>query len=392
MSDPGPAYLLGLTGLNIDGGIAVVSRMIVRVFEESVESGDLVRVDRVLLHDDPESSPPQPRRGEQRLARGSKLRFVWQLFSSYTRQKPDLVFFDLAGLARAAHLRLPGFPPERVVIFAHGIELIGAENDSRGRAIRGAWRVLTNSEFTAKGLRKQFPEMSERIRATPLCIDSAKIGLWQSLGQSLEQPLQPSTTASEGLGVLIVGRIWAEEQGKGHDQLLDVWSEVSRRVPGAKLWIVGDGDDRLRLVQRASELGVAEKVHFWGRVSEEALYDLYQRAAVFAMPSRQEGFGLVYAEAMWHGLPCIGSDADAAGDVISDGETGLLVPYDDRPALAEALVHLLIDPDYRARLGEAAGRRARIHFAYERFKNDVLRELEIGTRMSAASDGPSGES
>ncbi|MFP6655474.1 MAG: glycosyltransferase family 4 protein [Myxococcota bacterium] len=371
MNEPAPAILLGLTGLKIGGGIAVVSRMIAQALDECVESGDLRRVDRVLLLDDPKSPPAPPRIGEQRLARGSKLRFVWQLFSSHWRQRPDLVFFDLAGLARTMNLRLPGFPPERYVIFTHGIELIGAENDSSGRAIRGAWRVLTNSEFTAKGLREQFPELADRIRATPLCIDSAKVELWQSRGES--------ASGSDDLGVLIVGRMWAEERGKGHDQLLDIWQEVGRRVPGAKLWIAGEGDDRPRLERRARELGLAEEVCFLGMVSEEELHDLYQRAALFAMPSRQEGFGLVYAEAMWHGLPCIGSDADAAGDVISDGETGLLVPYDDRPALTEAVVRILIDPDYRARLGEASRRRARDQFAYERFKRDVLNALEIRT-------------
>ena len=105
-------------------------------------------------------------------------------------------------------------------------------------------------------------------------------------------------------------------------------------------------------------------MRFWGRVTDEELCNLYRRAAVFAMASRQEGFGLVYAEAMWHGLPCIGSNADAAGQVISDRETGLLVPYDGRPALGEALVRILEDPDYGARLEKAAARRARDYFEY----------------------------
>ena len=95
------------------------------------------------------------------------------------------------------------------------------------------------------------------------------------------------------------------------------------------------------------------------------------------MPSRQEGFGLVYAEAMWHGLPCLGSTADAAGEVIAQGETGLLVPYGDVAAIEAALTSLLGDPDARARMGEAGRRRARERFGYPRFRDDLLSALGI---------------
>jgi phosphatidylinositol alpha-1,6-mannosyltransferase len=369
MKESPPSLLLGLTGLNIDGGIAVVSRCIARALNESIAGGQVARADRVLLLDEPELAPPRPRRGEQYLGRGSKIRFVYRLWLSYLRGRPDLVFFDLTGLARSVHLPLPGFPPTRYAIFAHGEELEGAEHDSRGRAVRRAWRVLANSEFTGERLRTQFPEIADRIRVTPLCIDPARVELWESISESRMKPEAPIA--------LIVGRMWAEERGKGHDQLLDIWPDVDRRIPGATLWVVGVGDDVGRLEEKARNLGVADRVRFFGRVTDEELCDLYRRAAVFAMPSRQEGFGLVYAEAMWHGLPCIGSYADAAGQVISDGETGLLGPYDDRPALGEALVRILEDSDYCARLGEASAKRARDYFGYERFKKDVLRALEI---------------
>jgi phosphatidylinositol alpha-1,6-mannosyltransferase len=96
------------------------------------------------------------------------------------------------------------------------------------------------------------------------------------------------------------------------------------------------------------------------------------------MPSRQEGFGLVYAEAMWHGLPCIGSTCDAAGDVILDGETGTLVPYGDAQAIAQAVSKLLSDPERAARIGEAGRRHAQRQFGYERFRNDVVAALGLG--------------
>jgi phosphatidylinositol alpha-1,6-mannosyltransferase len=97
------------------------------------------------------------------------------------------------------------------------------------------------------------------------------------------------------------------------------------------------------------------------------------------MPSRQEGFGLVYAEAMWHGLPCIGSTADAAGEVIADGRTGLLVPYDAPGPLAEAIVGLLSDSARWERLSREAASEARRRFTYPRFRDDLLAALGIAS-------------
>jgi phosphatidylinositol alpha-1,6-mannosyltransferase len=148
-------------------------------------------------------------------------------------------------------------------------------------------------------------------------------------------------------------------------------------VPDARLWIVGEGDDVPRLQGLARELGVEAAVRFHGRVSDAELGALYRRASLFAMPSRQEGFGLVYAEAMWHGLPCIGSTVDAAGEVIVDGETGRLVPYGDAPATADAVAALLADPVRARAMGEAGQKRARERFGYERFRADLFAALDL---------------
>jgi phosphatidylinositol alpha-1,6-mannosyltransferase len=179
--------------------------------------------------------------------------------------------------------------------------------------------------------------------------------------------------------VLIVGRLWAEEQGKGHDALIAGLPRVREAAPGARLWIVGVGDDAPRLERSVRERGLEEAVRFFGAVSDAELGRLYRSARIFAMPSRQEGFGLVYAEAMWHGLPCIGSTADAAGEVIADGRTGLLVPYDAPGPLAEAIVGLLSDSARWERLSREAASEARRRFTYPRFRDDLLAALGIAS-------------
>jgi phosphatidylinositol alpha-1,6-mannosyltransferase len=177
--------------------------------------------------------------------------------------------------------------------------------------------------------------------------------------------------------VLIVGRLWSSERGKGHDALLAALPRVRRQVPDAELWIVGSGDDAPRLEAAARESGLAAAVRFLGGVSDPELGRLYRTAGVFAMPSRQEGFGLVYAEALWHGLPCIGSTLDAAGEVISDGETGRLVPYGAVEPLADAIVELLSNGVLAERMGRAAAAEARRRFTYDRFRSDLLDALGL---------------
>src|SRR5262249_2619487 len=97
---------------------------------------------------------------------------------------------------------------------------------------------------------------------------------------------------------LIVGRMAADERYNGHDALLAIWPDVVRALPNATLRVVGDGDDRQRLEDKAGALGLANGVIFLGSLDDEALEREYERCTAFVMPSSDEGFGFVFVEAM----------------------------------------------------------------------------------------------
>lgn len=172
--------------------------------------------------------------------------------------------------------------------------------------------------------------------------------------------------------VLIVGRLWSSERRKGHDQLLESWPLVRSAVPDAQLVIAGTGDDLARYRSKAEELGIADAVLFGGYVSPATLDALLQRVAVYAMPSRQEGFGIVYLEAMEHGVPCIGATDDAADEPIRHGTTGLLVEQTDLGALTAALVGLLRNVELRRTMGEAGRRRYLAEFTFDRYRDRLI--------------------
>ena len=364
------SVLLGLTGMEVEGGMASVARCVARVLDEDVRTGRLDRVDRVVLHDS-EPTRVAPQHGVERLAGGNRTRFAWQVWRTYRRHRHDLVFFDLYGVARVLELPLPGLPPPRTAIFTHYSEFVQGFGALRGRVIERAGVLLANSEFSAGVLRDHLPHLELPLRVVHLCIDPELERTWSLLGQ-------PDPVAPREPHVVCAARMSTTEGGrKGHDTLIEAWPAVVKAFPAARLTFAGRGDDAGRLEDKVRRLGVASSVRFSGYLDAEALSELYRRAAVYAMPSMQEGFGLVFAEAMWHGLPCIGTTADASGEVIVDGRTGLLVPFGDAGSVTGALTRLLGDDELRRRMGAAGFHRVRERFGYERFRAGLRQALDL---------------
>lgn len=224
------------------------------------------------------------------------------------------------GLLKA--LPLVRWRGSRVALFLHGIEC-WRRFDAWTQALLGRVDLfLSNSEYTWRRFVEWNPRWREAAHRT------VPLGLEEPAGT---MPAPGATPAA-----LITGRMERREDYKGHRQLIAAWPEVARRVPGAELWIVGNGDLRPEL-ERAAGGGV----RFFGSVPDAEKERLLGAARCLAMPSRGEGFGLVYLEAMRFGRPCLVSDADAGREVIAPPEAGLAVNPDDGAALAGALVRLL---------------------------------------------------
>jgi glycosyltransferase involved in cell wall biosynthesis len=162
---------------------------------------------------------------------------------------------------------------------------------------------------------------------------------------------QPSASGHTTDEVLFVGRL---NEQKGLHVLLDVLAMMRRR---ARLQVVGDGPYEHVLKRQAAELGIAERITWHGSLKRDGLLALYQRAAAVAIPSRDEGLGLVAVESQLCETPVVAFDSGGLPDVIVNGQTGLLTPAGDSGAMAAALDTLLADASLARSLG-AAGRRA----------------------------------
>ena len=144
-----------------------------------------------------------------------------------------------------------------------------------------------------------------------------------------------------GSTAVILARMAKAEDYKGHRELIQAWPAVRVQVPGAVLRVLGSGDLQSELRELAEKLGVGEAIQFTGRVSEEQKIAELQAARCFLMPSRGEGLGLVYIEAMRLGRPCLVTLADAGKEVVQPPRCGLAVDANDTNAVADAVVQLM---------------------------------------------------
>lgn len=248
---------------------------------------------------------------------------------------------NLAALALA-------FPPtSRVALVAHGIEVWGTLRPDRALALRRAAVTWPISAMTATAVRGHG---ARRVQVIANALD----------------PYWPLPPLHVGTGhLLAVARLDPSDAYKGIDVTL---AALARLPDPPRLVVVGEGADRARLQALART-----PVTFTGAVDDATLQALYADASAFVLPSTGEGFGLVYLEAMAHGLPVIGARAGGTPEVVVDGETGVLVAPGDVDALAHALGHL--DPA----MGPRGRARVERHFLYPRYAADVAAALSALT-------------
>ncbi len=354
-------------GLGLDGGgRALAGRLVARAAVEwAVARG--VRADLRTLGapgDVPEFALPLGASARVRRYGTSFGRLAAATLAAELSPRRPALVFDLLGLARSQAF-LPRALRAPYLVMLYGIEVWRPLEPSRRRALANAAIRLSISRYTLARARELHPGLSAEI--LPLALEE----------RTAEGRVDLSVVERAGEGfALIVGRMASSERYKGHDELLEAFPEVARRLPAARLVVAGGGDDRPRLEAKAAALGVADRVFFTGFVSEATLAVLYDRAALLAMPSRGEGFGLVYLEAMRVGRPCLAARGTAADEVVVDGETGLLVDPTDRAEISSALARLLGEPETGRRMGAAGKMRWERDFRYPLFRDRMAAHLD----------------
>jgi phosphatidylinositol alpha-1,6-mannosyltransferase len=291
-------------------------------------------------------------------AHGSKAAAVWQALRIRRTARIVLVW----------HLHLLKLIPfvnrsqARVVVFLHGIEAWHRQSALTRQLLRGVDTVLTNTEHTWTRFLAWNPSLGDSLHLT------VHLGTGSTVAGGTPPPATPPA-------VLMLGRLSALEGYKGHRQMIEAWPLVLERRPDALLWIAGDGDLRASLEGLARRTRVGCSVRFFGAVSRVDKDQLIAQCRCLALPSRGEGFGLVYLEAMRLGRPCLVSDVDAGREVVNPPEAGLAVNPDDPAQLAGSVHRLLAADDEWSGWSERARARYDRHFTASHFRQRLLSAL-----------------
>ncbi|TQJ53181.1 glycosyltransferase [Streptomyces sp. SLBN-115] len=261
--------------------------------------------------------------------------------------RPDLVHAHSAKAGLAGRLAVRGRIPTVFQPHAWSFEAVGGTTAALALkwerfGARWADRLVCVSEAErTTGLRARIggqvsviPNGIDPERFHPASVDTVRAALLPEL-----DPAAPL--------VVCVGRLCRQ---KGQDVLLTAWTDIARKVPGARLVLVGDGPDGERLRPRAPE-----SVLFAGAVADAVPW--YQAADLVVLPSRWEGMALAPLEALACGRPVVVTDVDGARESLPAAlAPRCLVPAEDPAALAGAVAGLLLDPLLRESLGQQ-GRR-----------------------------------
>ena len=244
-------------------------------------------------------------------------------------------------------------------------------------AVRRADVVVATSLYSRDRIVETYGIPAAKVRVIPEPID---LQAWEETGVTDPRPGPPA--------ILSVAHMYPR---KNLGILLEAYAHLRDAGIPFRGWIVGEGPCRALWEGQRDALGLEQQVEFLGTVSRRDLEDRYRLATLFCLPSRQEGFGIVFLEAMACGKPIVAGRRAAVPETVVDGETGLLVDPDDPAELAEALAKLLLDGDLRRAIG-AAGRRRVEQYDASRvaatFLTTIRAALEDTPRQSASHAVP----
>jgi phosphatidylinositol alpha-1,6-mannosyltransferase len=340
------------------GGISRVARLTARTLIDCC-----VELEMVALHDRRSANVVDHKAAG---LRGSKLAFVARTYSAALR---DCFFiYDSIGIARA-HPRAFGLQ-RPYAVWMHGVEVWESLRPERKRILQNASLSVVNSQYT----RDRYLELHPDGPVPAIC--------W--LATEEDDPPASRKDKSGPPTVLILGRIDETEKYKGHAELIASWPAVVASIPDARLLIVGTGSGLANIARAAEASPAARNIEIAGFVEEAALTSIWSRAHLFAMPSRGEGFGLVYVEAMRHGLPIIASAHDAGPELNLHGVTGYNVNLDHKDELPGRIVELLTDETLMSAMGANATERWSRHFRYSNFRarlGEILADFVGGSTL-----------
>ncbi len=260
----------------------------------------------------------------------------------------------------------------RYATFAHGIEVWGDWTPAFKRGMESASRILAVSSFTENSVRDHLNGKVPPIEVFPNAIDSDRF----FPGSRLNGMRRRLGIADEATVMLTVTRVAKSEVKKGYRLILESMPRLVQEFPSLVWVLAGKGNDLDDVREFAAATGVSDRCRFPGFVSDDDLPELYRSADLFVLPSRKEGFGIVFLEAIASGLPVIAGNQDGSIDALNHGRLGLLINPDSQTELIEAIRSVINDrlPDH-LKDPTALHRECTARFGFDAFRDRLKLSL-----------------
>lgn len=306
--------------------------------------------------------------------------FALQMLGYGLWQKPNLVITTHLNFTIAAYWlkRLTGIPYWAI---AHGVDAWNIERPMLKTALQQADCILAVSSYTRDRLLKEQNLSPAQVRLLPNTFDPSRF----TIAPKPAYLLKRHNLSSEQHTILTVTRLSNSDGYKGYDQLIQALPQIRQSIPNVHYILVGKGDDICRVEQLVQDLSLQNHVTLAGFIPDTELCDYYNLCEVFALPSKGEGFGIVYLEAMACGKPVLGGNRDATVDTLCQGKLGALVNPDHIEEIANTLIEILQGNYFNSLMYKPHGLRQEAinTFGFSKFKHTLsgyLKQDSTGVR------------
>ncbi|MEH1777367.1 glycosyltransferase family 4 protein [Nostoc sp.] len=251
-------------------------------------------------------------------------------------QRPTIVISTHVNYAVACYVLklLTGIP---YWVVAHGLEVWDLENNATKLALQKADKIISVSNYTRQRLLEDKNIDSDKIVLLPNTFDASQF----KINPKPNYLLKRYKLTDEQPVILTVTRMGRMAQYKGYDQILHALVKIRFHIPNVRFILAGKGDDLPRINALVSSLNLQDCVTIAGFVPDEELCAHYNLCDVFALPSKGEGFGIVYLEALACGKPVLAGNQDGSIDPLAEGKLGCLVDPDNVEEIAYNLIQIL---------------------------------------------------
>ncbi len=334
--------LLTLKVFSATGGIEKVNRIMGKALHElGLESGNKAKI--YSAYDKNEDIidkyfPAQVFKGFD----NNKMQFVNETI--WQGKRSDLVILSHINLLSVGYAIKLVSPSTKVYMMAHGIEVWKPLSDFKKKMLLKCDLILPVSKFTMDTMIALNSIPKEKFHILNNCLDPFLPDPIN--GPKSRNLLRRYNLADDAIILMTLTRLSSKELYKGYDNVLESLQKLVLQYPALKYLIVGkyDSVEKKRLDDLISKLEISEHVVFAGFIPDEELAAHYNLADVYVMPSKKEGFGIVFIEAMYYGKPVIAGNKDGSQDALCDGKLGLLINPDDKEEITTAIKKAIDSP------------------------------------------------